>query len=124
MKQWKSLLIITFALITALSMPACSKDDDNDSPDNNNNNNGGTPTVTMQGMSFRPGNLEVPAGTTVTWNNDDNDIHTVTADNGSFDSGDLDPGERYQYTFTQPGTYSYHCQRHVGMVGTVTVIAL
>jgi plastocyanin len=124
MKQWKSLLIIAFALITAVSMPACSKDDDNDSPDNNNNNNGGQPTVTMQGDMFRPANLEVPIGTTVTWNNDDNDVHTVTADNGSFNSGDLDPGDTYTYTFSQQGTFSYHCQHHAGMVGTVTVIAL
>jgi plastocyanin len=106
MKQWKSLLIIAFALITAVSMPACSKDDDNDSPDNNNNNNGGQPTVTMQGDMFRPANLEVPIGTTVTWNNDDNDVHTVTADNGSFNSGDLDPGDTYTYTFSQQGTFS------------------
>ncbi len=52
--------------------------------------------------------------------------HTVTADDGSFDSGTLNGGQSFSYTFEQPGEYPYYCALHgapggVGMAGTVTV---
>ena len=64
-------------------------------------------------------------GGTVTWSNDGQVTHTVMVNGGSFNSGDLNPGQSFSHTFTQSGTFSYYCQPHrfVGMKGTVTVLA-
>lgn len=77
--------------------------------------------VRVVDFAFDPGALTVPAGTTVTWTNDGNADHTVTADDGSFDSGRLDPGEQFSVTFDTPGEYAYHCGFHAQMQGMIVV---
>src|SRR5215212_7815380 len=77
--------------------------------------------VQVVDFAFEPGVLTVPAGATVTWTNAGSRTHTVTADDGSFDSGRLDPGEQFSQTFDQPGTYTYHCGFHPEMQGTIVV---
>ena len=74
---------------------------------------------------FTPDNLTVIIGanSTVTWTNNDSSIHTVTANDGTFESGYLNTGETFTYTFTHPGVYEYHCQIHPWMTGFVTVKA-
>ncbi|MDQ4143368.1 MAG: plastocyanin/azurin family copper-binding protein [Actinomycetota bacterium] len=74
---------------------------------------------------FDPAQIDVQAGTTVTWTNDGEAPHTVTASDGSFDSGNLDPGQSYSVTFEEAGDFSYICEYHEGdgMVGAVTVAA-
>lgn len=81
-------------------------------------------------LAYDPLNLEVKVGTTVTWTNADQVAHTVTSGasdgargtpDGLFDSGFLDPGESYSYTFTEVGELSYYCIPHPWMVGSVTV---
>ena len=77
---------------------------------------------------FEPRNLTVRAGTTVRWANTGQRPHTVTADNGAFDSGNLDPGANFSFTFNRAGTYAYFCEYHgsrggQGMAGTITVTA-
>jgi plastocyanin len=72
-------------------------------------------------FAFEPGTLTVPAGATVTWTNAGSRPHTVTADDGSFDSGRLDPGEQFSQTFDQPGTFAYHCGFHPDMQGSIVV---
>ena len=78
-------------------------------------------SVTIQDFKFSPNTLTVPVGTTVTWTNADSTQHTVTADDGSFDSGPLDPGATFSQTFTTAGTFTYHCNIHSNMTATVTV---
>ena len=63
----------------------------------------------------------MPAGTTLTVTNADSDAHTLTADDGSFDTGTIDPGASATITLDQPGTYTYHCNFHQSMTGTITV---
>jgi nitrite reductase (NO-forming) len=72
---------------------------------------------------YSPTNITVVIGVnnTITWTNNDNVAHTVTADNGLFDSGLLNQGQTWSYTFTTPGTYQYHCSIHPWMKGTVIV---
>jgi len=72
---------------------------------------------------FDPSTITVVIGinNTVIWNNDDSVPHTVTANDGSFSSGNLNPGDSYSFTFTIPGTYAYHCSYHSWMKGTVIV---
>ncbi len=77
--------------------------------------------VSVIDFAFDPGTITVPAGTTVTWTNNGNRPHTVTADDGSFDSGRLDPGEQFSQTFAQPGSFTYHCGFHPDMQATVVV---
>mgnify|MGYP002336399323 CR=1 FL=1 len=98
---------------------ACSKES-NDSITNTNDPN----TITMKNMVFSPSRLEVSMGTTVTWVNDDNMVHTVTSDDGFFSSGDLQPGQKFTYRFSDAGQYNYHCDRHAGMTGAVVVMGI
>jgi plastocyanin len=70
---------------------------------------------------FAPGSRKIQPGTWVTWSNDGQDPHTVTAVDGSFDSGNLDPSEGFSWFFDQPGTYRYLCAVHPWMKGTIIV---
>jgi nitrite reductase (NO-forming) len=65
--------------------------------------------------------LTVKAGTTVTWSNQDNMMHTVTAVDGSFDSGFMDAGQTWSYTFDEPGEYEYFCSPHPWMRAKIIV---
>jgi YVTN family beta-propeller protein len=77
--------------------------------------------ITIQGMAFSPLAVTVKAGETITWTNQDSITHTVTSNDAKWDSGNLDPGKSFQFTFAQPGTYAYHCSIHPFMTGTITV---
>lgn len=75
--------------------------------------------ISMAGARFEP--LYAAADGPVTWVNDDDQSHTVTATDGSFNSGVLSPGEEFTFEFDEPGSYSYFCAFHSNMVGTITV---
>jgi plastocyanin len=82
----------------------------------------GTAHVTIQNFAFHPATLTVKTGTKVTFTNEDSTIHTATSSPGSsFDSGNLNKGQSFTFTFTKAGTYSYICSIHQNMKGTVTV---
>ena len=83
--------------------------------------NSSSPSVSIEDFYFEPSELTIQPGETVTWTNNGNHPHTVTADDGSFDSGTLQPGESYSHTFPQAGTFSYFCEIHPFMTGSVTV---
>jgi plastocyanin len=76
---------------------------------------------TIEGFAFHPDRIQVTAGQKVTWTNKDTTAHTVTASDGSFDSGSLAPGKSFSFTFDKAGTVSYHCSFHQSMVATVAV---
>jgi plastocyanin len=77
--------------------------------------------ATLGSQAFAPDDLNVSAGTTVTWKNTDAVAHTSTSDAAGWDSGVVNPGGQFSTTFQTPGTYHYHCAIHPGMVGTVVV---
>jgi len=77
--------------------------------------------VNISGFAFDPPDLQIAVGTTVTWTNQDSAAHTVSADDGSFDSGQLAQGATYSQTFDTPGTFTYHCANHPNMTASVTV---
>ena len=81
----------------------------------------GEASASIANFSFDPGELTVEAGTEVTWTNDDTVPHTVTADDGSFDAGTLQPGESFTHTFESEATLEYHCNIHPSMTGTIEV---
>jgi plastocyanin len=81
------------------------------------------PAVTIRNDAFSPATLTVRAGETVTFTNDDDDAHTVTATDGSFDSKGLDTNGVWRHTFSKPGVYAYFCELHPFMKGTIVVKA-
>ena len=82
-----------------------------------------TPAVQIKNFSFVPQTLTVRAGARVTFTNDDDEPHTVTAVDKSFDSEGLDLHKSWQHTFTKPGTYAYFCEMHPYMKGRIVVVA-
>jgi plastocyanin len=74
-------------------------------------------------FSFSPGDLSIPVGSTVTWRNSGEAPHTVTADDGSFDSEMIGAGGSWARTFDAAGTFAYVCAYHPDMAGVVTVNA-
>jgi plastocyanin len=79
------------------------------------------PQVTIDNFTFSPATLTVPSGTTVTWTNQDDMVHTVTEATRLFSSQGLETGDTYSHTFTIPGTYTYFCALHPRMTATVIV---
>jgi plastocyanin len=88
--------------------------------------------TTLGDKAFLPDPLRIKAGTTVTWTNDDNNLHTVTSGKPStanageaFDSGLtalLMPSKTYSHKFTNTGEFSYFCRVHPTMVGKIVVV--
>jgi plastocyanin len=78
-------------------------------------------TVEIKDFAFNPPSIEIAAGTTVTWTNSDSAPHTATQDGGGFQSGRLDQGQSFSFTFDTAGTFEYHCEFHPNMHGTVVV---
>ncbi len=80
--------------------------------------------ITVKNFAFSPETLTVRTGTTVTWVNQDEAVHQIDTDGGvpvTFTSPSLDKGASYEFTFTRPGTYAYHCTIHPAMKGTIIV---
>lgn len=80
---------------------------------------GGAASVMITSFSFQPSSITVPKGATVTWTNQDPVAHTITGTD--FDSGPVEPSKTYSHTFSQAGTYEYHCSIHPTMKGTIVV---
>jgi plastocyanin len=80
----------------------------------------GRPAVDIRDFAFAPADLAVAAGTEIVWTNRDPAPHTVTAEDGSFDSGEIAPGETFTITL-ESGEVVYACLIHPDMRGTITV---
>ncbi len=78
-------------------------------------------TIAIHGFMFTPSKVTVPVGATVTWQNLDEEPHTVASVDGKFRSGALDQHESFKFQFVTPGTYQYGCSFHPQMIGTVIV---
>ena len=79
--------------------------------------------VVIKLFQFQPAQLQVKLGTTVTWVNQDEILHTVTLDGkaGGFDASLDGKGKQFSFRFTQPGVYRYYCDRHEHMRGEIEV---
>lgn len=75
----------------------------------------------IRSFAFAPNQIEITAGTAIEWKNDAAVAHTVTADDGSFDSGLIEPGATWRHSFDVPGTYPFACTPHPFMNGVVVV---
>ncbi len=105
--------------VILFSVYSCSKSSSNTQPPPSGTGN--PASVDIYQMTF-PGDITVKKGTTVTWNNKDNFAHTVTSDDGAtFNSGNLAGGASFSYVTTTAGTFTYHCNIHSNMHGTLVV---
>ena len=83
---------------------------------------GETARLRIANYAFAPPSLNVRAGTTITVTNADATAHTATARTGAFDTGTLQPGQTAHLTLDKPGVYTYYCQFHAFMTGTIKVV--
>lgn len=77
--------------------------------------------IAIKDFKYGPADVTIKAGTAVVFNNDDAVGHTATADDGSWDSGMIDPGKTWSHAFPAKGDYPYHCAPHPFMKGTIHV---
>jgi plastocyanin len=83
---------------------------------------GGGVQIKMQNIQFSPKDTTVKVGDKVTWTNDDNTDHNVTAQSGAdFKSKDFGNGGTFSFTADKAGTIKYVCTIHPGMTATLTV---
>lgn len=126
------LLMIAFSMATFIGCGSDNSTSTNPPPDNDPDDNPPADTqgpndVWIQSSSFNVANLEIEAGTTVTWTNKSSMDHTVTSGTrGGDNEGDLfdrtvGPGETFSFTFEDAGSYEYFCRFHSGMDAEVTV---
>lgn len=81
-----------------------------------------TVTVTIANFAFNPATINIKAGDTVKWVNDDQPAHKLFSGSISgFQSAALNTGDNYSFTFVTAGTFDYYCQIHPTMQGTVVV---
>jgi plastocyanin len=80
------------------------------------------PVVHISNFRFGPQTVTVAAGATITWINDDDEPHTVTASDRSYRSALLNPGGRYTRQYPTPGEYAYFCSLHPHMTGRIVVV--
>ncbi len=123
----RKFFISSLAVIVVLGVfYGCSKSS-NSNPTAPSSNSPGANQVLMQNSSFVPSSITVSPGTKVTWINKDSYAHTVTSGTpgnptGLFDSGNINSGGTFSYTFDSTGTFQYYCKIHPDiMQGTVTV---
>lgn len=118
---------LALGAVAALSLTACGGDDDSTTPDTTAAAADATDTaatgdsqIVISGFAFS-GVSEVAVGTTVTVTNEDTASHTWTSTDGAFNSGGLGPGDSFEFTFDEPGTFEYRCNFHTEMTGTIVV---
>lgn len=81
------------------------------------------PSVLIRDGAFEPNRINIRVGDTVRWTNDGAKVHTVTADDGSFDSGNLEPGKTFSRKFDKEGTFNYHCTPHKDQMKASVVVS-
>jgi len=109
------------AVVTAGLLVAC--DGDRDTSGDPLTVGGMEETVVIEDFKFKPGNLQVPAGASVTWENRDSAPHDATDDDGEWETERLGEDDADTLTFDTPGEYTYHCSIHPNMKAKLTVVA-
>jgi plastocyanin len=123
----KKVIGVVWVIVAAASLAilGCSKDSSNPSGTSSSPQNqppAQSNTVSMINIAFSPSTLTVSKGTTVTWQNNDGVTHTSTSDDGLWDTGNIAPGSSKGVTFSNAGTFKYHCTIHgPTMSGTIVV---
>lgn len=146
MKKYVPLILVVLLVAIGIGITVANKDDSSNPKSNStisnksSNNNSShenmnsstssgnsspvaTNEVEIEDFNFTPSDITVKLGTTVKWTNKDDVAHTVTSDSGSkMNSELLNKGQSYSVTFTEAGTFEYHCTPHPNMRAKVTVV--
>ena len=115
----RRLFILVMAALLAFGLAACgssSKKSDAAAGTGGTEDN----TIVIKNFSFTVGKVAT-AGATITVKNEDSTTHTVTADDGSFNTGNVDAGSSKTFTAPKAGSYGFHCNIHSSMKATLTV---
>ena len=112
-----ALIVPVLAVIVAVVTLNVTSDDTSSASGGSAAKNGNE--VVIKNFAFSPTPLHVTAGAVLTVANDDGTAHTLTADDGSFDTGVLDGGMQMKITIDKPGRYAYHCDIHNYMTGVI-----
>jgi len=121
------LLTLSAALALAVAISACGGGSSSTSTSastsaSSSSSGGGGVAIKMQNIAFSPTSTTVKVGQKVTWTNDDQTDHNITAQSGaSFKSKDFGNGGTFTFTPDKAGTIKYVCTIHPGMDGTLTV---
>jgi plastocyanin len=113
-----ALLVPAVALVTVVVTLDATSDDTGAVATGAGKGAGGT-AITIKNFQYSPDPIVVTAGDTITVTNDDGTAHTLTADHGTFDTGNLGDGAETTITVAAPGTYAYHCDIHNYMTGKI-----
>jgi len=113
-------VLLALASIVAL---ACSNDSTSPAPPPSSDVDIVSGASTKGATAFDPSpfTISLAAQASVKWANLDNTNHQITADDGSFSSGNIVPNGTYSHLFVSPGTVAYHCAIHPTMVGTIEI---
>lgn len=118
-------LAATAAVLALVGLGACGGSSDSDTagdePAAGDTTTGDT--VAIKDFKFSPTPLTVKVGTTITIENNDSAVHTLTADDDSLDTGNLDGGSSGSITVDKAGEIAYHCELHDYMKGVIRVVA-
>jgi plastocyanin len=115
-------LVLALIAFSALLAGCGGSSDEKGSAAMSGPGSGGDDSVTIADYTYEPADLTVPAGTTITFTNEDSTPHTATSKtSGAFESGSIDTGKSGSITLKEAGTFAYYCQFHPFMKGTITV---
>ena len=124
MKKMK-IFTLCMALFFTLTFLSCTKDASRPAQDDETKAESVIAgRISILSSGFDPQEFYVREKGTVLWINNDNSVHTVTADNGVFNSGDLRSGATFSYTFNTRGDYPYHCKYHPEMAGIIKAVEI
>jgi plastocyanin/uncharacterized membrane protein len=110
---WAAFLLCALGLFLGRDCSAQTQQRASSSPESS------TAEVIIKNFSFKPAQLSVHPGETIEFKNEDIFAHTATADDGSFDSGLIQPGSSWKLTVAKAGTIAYHCTPHPNMKATL-----
>ena len=112
---------LLLSLTVAAALGACGGDSDTSAAAPPVDAESTEVVLTIKDFAFAPANLRVPAGSVVKVVNEDDARHTATADDGSFDSSELQPGQTGEITVRGEGEVAFHCTVHDYMRGVIRV---
>ena len=123
--------IVLSAFCLGLMLAGCTQPGAQPTPATNQNNqnqntnqgqpvtNGEEAEIVIQNFAFNPSVLTIAKGTTVIWTNQDSDPHVITSN--TFNSGNLNRGDSFEFKFDTEGSFDYFCGIHPEMTGKIIV---
>lgn len=112
-------IVIAVLIIGAIAISLIYKSPKENSPANQIST---STNIEIKNFAFNPNEVKIKKGETLTWTNYDSTPHTVTSDSrNELNSETLNKGDKYSHTFSEIGTFDYHCNFHTGMKGKVIV---